>query len=551
MSSAANTSDSSEPSGDSALALSTRPNPVALEVAVNATGARPSEKKGQRDLFSEDTNTILVFSDGAVIHLCAAVVPGQLLFLTNKVTNHEVVCQVLRKRCYTPTACYVELEFTEETPDFWGVGFPQAAAAVSAATPAGSQLVETVQSAKVTADDPGPEPKMPVVDQHEVELLRTEIEELRHQLKSLVKSGGPAKPAEQSDVAASTAGSKAPTAHHSGAPVAPVIPMTLPKAVQHEANSEFDPLDDLLPKPALDFSAVGQTPIPAWAKALDTSIIPKPGQAARLRLQFSAVAGLILLGFLGAAWKLNWLRIPSLERVPSVTAQLQKSPGASATATPKPAAPTNAAPENGSAAASTPVNAADPGPGPVDPTPKPARAVRETAQPIEIRADSSDPETEAWHPAATAKRAGAPTAENETRTASGAASNNRGTGADKSATGGRGNKRSREIAPASAAPVNSEPVATDAIVIPPKLLRAASPVYPPDAMRHYITGDVKVDAVVEPNGRIGAMKILVGPTALQEAAMDALKQYEYAPATQGGKPVPAHVKVTVKFWFNP
>jgi len=70
-------------------------------------------------------------------------------------------------------------------------------------------------------------------------------------------------------------------------------------------------------------------------------------------------------------------------------------------------------------------------------------------------------------------------------------------------------------------------------------------------MRDYITGDVRVDAVVEPNGRIGAMKILTGPMPLRQAALDALKQYEYAPATQDGRAVPAHTTVTVKFWFNP
>jgi len=33
--------------------------------------------------------------------------------------------------------------------------------------------------------------------------------------------------------------------------------------------------------------------------------------------------------------------------------------------------------------------------------------------------------------------------------------------------------------------------------------------------------------------------------------MDALRQYEYAPATQDGKPVASKVVVTVKFWFDP
>ena len=69
----------------------TRPNPVALETLVNVTGARPSSE-GTRDLFTEETRTILVFVDGAVIQLESPVSEGQLLFLTNKKSNEEIVC---------------------------------------------------------------------------------------------------------------------------------------------------------------------------------------------------------------------------------------------------------------------------------------------------------------------------------------------------------------------------------------------------------------------------------------------------------------------------
>ena len=46
---------------------SARANPIALEVRVNATGARPSQGTEKRELFSEDTQTAVVFPDGAVI----------------------------------------------------------------------------------------------------------------------------------------------------------------------------------------------------------------------------------------------------------------------------------------------------------------------------------------------------------------------------------------------------------------------------------------------------------------------------------------------------
>jgi Gram-negative bacterial TonB protein C-terminal len=50
---------------------------------------------------------------------------------------------------------------------------------------------------------------------------------------------------------------------------------------------------------------------------------------------------------------------------------------------------------------------------------------------------------------------------------------------------------------------------------------------------------------------VGEVKVISGPQALREAAVEALKRYEYAPGTQGGKPVATNVEATVKFWFNP
>jgi len=57
--------------------------------------------------------------------------------------------------------------------------------------------------------------------------------------------------------------------------------------------------------------------------------------------------------------------------------------------------------------------------------------------------------------------------------------------------------------------------------------------------------------VVQASGKVGAVKVISGPASLRDAAVEALKQYEYAAATQGGKAVESRVMVVVKFWFNP
>jgi protein TonB len=88
-------------------------------------------------------------------------------------------------------------------------------------------------------------------------------------------------------------------------------------------------------------------------------------------------------------------------------------------------------------------------------------------------------------------------------------------------------------------------------IVPPKLVKSVRPNAPRDAILGYVTGDVAVDATVDPSGRVSSAKVLSGPASLRNAAVKAVKQYRYDPATQNGKPVSAHVNVTIQFWFEP
>src|SRR5260370_39298492 len=64
--------------------------PAALEIPVTVNGARTIAGSDKREPFSENTQTVLVFSNGAVIRLSSAVTSGQLLFLTNEKSKKEV-----------------------------------------------------------------------------------------------------------------------------------------------------------------------------------------------------------------------------------------------------------------------------------------------------------------------------------------------------------------------------------------------------------------------------------------------------------------------------
>lgn len=106
--------------------------------------------------------------------------------------------------------------------------------------------------------------------------------------------------------------------------------------------------------------------------------------------------------------------------------------------------------------------------------------------------------------------------------------------------GGFASSSKQPVAPA-------EPLAVGGDVRPAKLIASVSPLYPQLAKSQHVSGDVKVDALIDATGRVTTMKVVSGPTLLHQAAMDALHQWKYQPATLDGKPVPMHLTVTLQF----
>jgi TonB family protein len=83
-----------------------------------------------------------------------------------------------------------------------------------------------------------------------------------------------------------------------------------------------------------------------------------------------------------------------------------------------------------------------------------------------------------------------------------------------------------------------------------RLISSVSPAYPPLARSIGLQGDITIDALIDSTGRVTTMKPLSGPVALQQAAMDALRQWKYEPARLDGQPVSMHLAVTMKFRLN-
>jgi TonB family protein len=83
-----------------------------------------------------------------------------------------------------------------------------------------------------------------------------------------------------------------------------------------------------------------------------------------------------------------------------------------------------------------------------------------------------------------------------------------------------------------------------------RLISSVSPAYPAFARSMGLQGDITIDALIDATGKVTTMKPLSGPVPLQQAAMDALRQWNYEPARLDGQPVPTHLSVTVKFRLN-
>jgi TonB family protein len=100
----------------------------------------------------------------------------------------------------------------------------------------------------------------------------------------------------------------------------------------------------------------------------------------------------------------------------------------------------------------------------------------------------------------------------------------------------------------AANPVVASPA--ESVMIPPKLIKSVRAVISPEAVTDFETGNVVMDAVVDTSGEVHFMKVISGPPSLRNAAVEAVKQYRYEPATRNGQPVPAHVNITIHFRFE-
>jgi protein TonB len=84
----------------------------------------------------------------------------------------------------------------------------------------------------------------------------------------------------------------------------------------------------------------------------------------------------------------------------------------------------------------------------------------------------------------------------------------------------------------------------------PRKVVDVAPVYPRLALEAGVQGVVILEATIDPRGRVVNATVLRGLPMLDEAALEAVRQWVYTPTLLGGVPTPVIMTVTVNFRFR-
>ena len=84
-------------------------------------------------------------------------------------------------------------------------------------------------------------------------------------------------------------------------------------------------------------------------------------------------------------------------------------------------------------------------------------------------------------------------------------------------------------------------------IMEPKKIKDVKPVYPAIAQSAGVTGAVVVEATIGIDGKVVDARVVKSVPLLDQAALDAVQQWEYIPTLLNGVPVPVVINVTINF----
>jgi len=575
-----------------------RADAVSLDVPVKVHGSRVTEViRGitpHTEPFEEQTSTMIVFPQGGVLRMSTGVAAGQMVVLTNLKSGHDAICRVVKVRAYAQTQSYVELEFTNRQPGYWGVHFASdGVEPVKAFVPPPPPPVPIVAEAPAEKAEAKPgqeiswapaanlqattgklaEPVVSVSPVTAASALREHIAQVSKPASSFVAIGA------QEDVqpAASSTSSKknaerftAPVASLSmtelrgDAHVAAPISISMGAGVPGEMTDISEDLaESSQEKPAATFGslAAGATSVGAHsapqkafgARFNSTALDVSEDVAAVAKdsgpnwfLIATGIAALFVVGASGAFYFHVWPAANSHARSASVSAPVAPPAALDSTSngesnSGQPSASNSAAqvnqsnPSAAATGAGVAIHVGNATPLNAERVSAPARA--QPSAPGSQKVAKAMPDMSATlnaHPVS-AQRSASDDADSAPSVDASAASPNgelQGIGANS------------DVAPP---PPAAPPLRLGGFVRPPKLVTSVLPVYPSIARSSGIEGNVVVEASIGLAGNVVATKVISGPKILRQAAVDALRRWKYQPAMLNGEPVTVQTTVTIQF----
>ena len=488
-----------------------------LEVPIGVWGSRRVETdSGQAErveVFAEDTCTVIVFPQGAVIRLSASVAAGQLVVIANRKSGQIMLCRIVNVRTYPNIRGYAEIEFMHSATGFWGEyasqGILRLAAKVAAAMPSASADFWSNGFAKevvsVPASDVTASPVAAAVG------IRPEEEPIASPIIQIPFAEEPlqqmAAMGMDSEARFAATGRNSSNQHTVAARVS--SPQALgPRALSARASGQDSArfrigswLFSWWPKPTVRTATYG-TPVPRRSLVL-ASLVP----------------ALVLLGVFGVFSLRDGVGQPSgISQTAPMPEVSLGSPIAHVVQSPQPKS-------NASfVVPQFPITKADNFPG---------AQIREFADNVHSsrpsgRRSTSEkkiPKEKLLAPYSSASRL---------------ASVGRELPPDPS-----GADANTGVGPLQGVLGTVQPLGGQAKA--PQLLVSSAPIYPALARQAHVEGQVTIEAVVDTSGKLINMTVISGPPLLQQAAIDSLRTWKYQPGYLNEKPVPTKTSITVNF----
>ena len=588
-----------------------RSDALSLEVAVRIHGSKVKEvvlgTTPHTEPFEEQTSTMIIFPQGGVLRMNTSVTLGQMLVLTNLKSRQDAICRVLKVRPNANLAAYIEVEFTQRQPGFWGVQFPSDADAATnksaPAAPAVSAGPESNEKTKLPSNisaapappsaatskpldsgsspkeikpayvqppppverfipTPRPEPSfISIGSQEEVQPAASSTSQIGRKHESFVPA--PPKSPAPIDFSSAPPATLSMSEMHGDDDAAPSIAALDSEASAAEEQALAAASTSENSRSAFGSFAGGNTlaaerssSADDFGARLDSGLGASAAQGAQPRVNWLliAAAAAVLLTVLGGGLYIRSrsqnsraanTNPPATVQQPAQTVQ----PPASSNSVQLPAANLTVQPPIVPPSPAVQLNAANSAASVGNANPATAKKPAVSAPPQP--AASSKTVTPTVTPGMMSQSLNSHPMPAQRAVAGGADAAPvvdvpaESDGNSAALSGISSSPRVPALAPPTIQPEG--PVKIGGDVKAPRLISSSLPIYPLGARQANVEGDVVVNTTIDKSGSVVGMKVVSGPPLLRQAALDALRRWKYEPSRLNGQPVAVEMQVTIKF----